>query len=289
MTSCTLDEPPVNDPPVLPGSKRVTLVVPKLAWGADGAWGLLDRAQARRVRKFAGKRDQLVKLRLLDPVAMVPLLREASDILPRVSCLDLDSCLLALASPDCPSSLVAAMSTSCRQQDGSNAGVGGLELGVLPLACGLSTHTRLETHVFFSTVHACSSLTALRLSNNNLSGADLRALCGLLSGDHGARLRSLDLSYNALGASCAADLGSCLQVAAERGCLRLESLDLKGNEMGGGVLMLLPALEGMRALTSLDLRCNRLPAGASSSPLLSTPLQSTLILIEPNRTESNLI
>ena len=247
---------------MLPGSKRVTLVVPKLAWGADGAWGLRDRAQARRGLKFAGKRDQLVKLRLWDPVAMVPLLREACDILPRVTCLDLDSCLLALASPDCPSRLVAAMSASCRQQDGSNTGVGGLELGVLPPACGLSIHTRLEKHVFFSTVHACSSLTALRLSNNNLSGADLRALCGLLRGDEAGGLRSLDLSYNALGASCAAELGSCLQEATERGRLRLESLDLRGNEMGGGLLMLLPAMAGMHALTSLDLRCNRLPAGA---------------------------
>ena len=125
---------------MLQGAKRVSIDIPELAWGAemqDGvsrSWGRADRRQQRRLERFGGKAYQRVLLKLRDPIALVPLLREfhpgalrchaqpspsfpkrsaavssvlsepgsgfstttAPDLLSRVESLDLDACMNVL-------------------------------------------------------------------------------------------------------------------------------------------------------------------------------------------------
>jgi hypothetical protein len=241
---------------VLPGSKCVTLVVPRFSWGADGTWGIRHCAQARRIRKFGGKTDQHVKMRLFDPCCIVPLLREASDILTRVTCLDLDSCLLAPDSADCPSGLAAALSASCEQPPATSCkhmaarnNQHDQAANVLDLRVSGPGSTLCKGLVL-SLLYASRSLACLRLSNNKLSScADVRALGGALlpllagQGSSTAGLTSLDLSYNGLGPQGAQELGLVLQGALRGGrgggsggpALALHTLNLRGNNIGASV------------------------------------------------------
>ena len=249
-------------------------VVPKLSWGADGSWGCWNRAQGQRLRKFCGKKDQLVHLRLHETVAMVPLLREAHDILQRVTALDLDSCLAGLEYAEVGDSTidVALAARKCQIET---------EIASLPNVKPFYVFTggTLSLNMLLSTINSCRSLTSLCLSNNGLSARDMPALCSILfpllcsrseqvdaqlqhgrsrerpdtssksrpggaieerGGEVAERLRagtltSLDLSYNGFGDAGLEELCRVFGEAANAtGAVELQSFDLRGNSIGPG-------------------------------------------------------
>jgi hypothetical protein len=237
-----------------------------------------------------------VHLRFYDTVALVPLLRDAHDVLPRVTSLDLDTCLVGVDSDTDMGAAMAARNSPVER-----------ELSALPFYVGAGP---LSLNVLLTTIRGCRSLTNLSLANNNIHATDMPALCGVLGpllsrdgdacsnsivkggggrsdtytggaarggalekggrwggcGGGGGTLTALDLSYNGFGDAGAEELAriinaSCSSHDSTLNSALLRALDLRGNNIGpAGATTLVPALSKTTSLTSLDLRSNRIPA-----------------------------
>jgi len=235
---------------ILPGSKCVLLMIPRLSWGADGSWGRRCRHQEQRVRRFCGKSDQLVHLRLHDTIAMVPLLREFSDILPRVTLLDLNACLLPIEAAECSNfqQLTTSMSARnssveaelaagdgvqvrCEDTEWKHSGCDDTYLVVLTLRVlqrfYVYTGGAFAYNATLSLMRGCSgALTTLCLSNNALSAKDMPALCDAL----------LPLLLHGSGGQTGRAVGcvGAVVVGGSGGALTLTNLDLSYNGFGGG-------------------------------------------------------
>ena len=282
----------------LPGAKCVLMVIPRLSWGADGSWGARHRAQGRRLRRFCGEPSQLVHLRFYDTVALVPLLLDAHDVLPRVTSLDLDTCLVGVDSDTNMGAAMAARNSPVER-----------DLSALPFYVGAGP---LSLNVLLTTIHGCRSLTNLSLANNSINANLMPSLCGVLGpllsrgdgdacsnsidkgggersdtdtggaarggavrkgGEGGGRgggwgaLTALDLSYNGFGDAGVEELARIINASCSSShgstlhSPLLSALDLRGNSIGpAGATTLVPALSKTKSLTSLDLRSNRIPA-----------------------------